>query len=370
MDGVNELYDENHLTRIYDTQYKFYSAFDPNTGFYWRSGVVDENGKETTEDPFMASFPPLLDIGIMGHCEHGLSGKCLENGIQCYQDGLHIKRPNMKLEDFKRIIDECSGRVFQIALGGRGDPDMHEEFEEILAYSRMNGIVPNLTTSGYCLTKEKAEIIKRYCGAAAVSWYRTKYTSKAIKMLLEAGVKTNIHFVLSNSTIEEAILMIKSGIPKGVNRLILLLFKPVGLGSSEEVLSPEDQKVKELFSLFKDKRVCNLAGFDSCSVPAMICHSKGIAPESYDGCEAARFSAYISSDMIMLPCSFDQDHRWAVDIRDKKIEAAWNRKEFSDFREQLRSACKNCDKRDLCMGGCPIKPEITLCENKKVGDIA
>ena len=51
----------------------FISLFDENTGFYMRSGVL-ENGKDTGRDPFMAEFPELLDVGIMGHCRHGRSG--------------------------------------------------------------------------------------------------------------------------------------------------------------------------------------------------------------------------------------------------------------------------------------------------------
>lgn len=39
-----------------------------------RTGII-ENGKDTGRDPFLASFPELLDIGIMGRCEHGKKDK-------------------------------------------------------------------------------------------------------------------------------------------------------------------------------------------------------------------------------------------------------------------------------------------------------
>ena len=47
-----------------DKKNKFYSRFDPDTGYYERSGVI-EDGKDTGVDPFMSSMPELLDIGIM-----------------------------------------------------------------------------------------------------------------------------------------------------------------------------------------------------------------------------------------------------------------------------------------------------------------
>ena len=43
----------------------FISFFNETTGHYVRSGII-KNGVESAEDPFMACFPELLDIGIMG----------------------------------------------------------------------------------------------------------------------------------------------------------------------------------------------------------------------------------------------------------------------------------------------------------------
>lgn len=70
---------------IKDEQYHFVSAFDTETGCYIRTGILDENGKDTGKDPFMASFPHLIDVGVMGHCIHGRTGLCAKAGIGCYQ---------------------------------------------------------------------------------------------------------------------------------------------------------------------------------------------------------------------------------------------------------------------------------------------
>lgn len=161
----------------------FISCFNQETGFYFRTGIL-EDGKDTSIDPFMASFPELLDVGIMGHCIHGKTGLCQKAGIGCYQDGLHSNNPNMSLEDFKKIAEQCKGKTFLFALGGCGDPDQHEHFEEILKVCKENDIVPNFTTSGFGMTKALAKLCKQYCGAVAVSWYRRQYTIKAINLLL------------------------------------------------------------------------------------------------------------------------------------------------------------------------------------------
>ena len=202
------------ITKI-DKTNKFVSVFNPDTGFYMRSGVI-ENGKDTGKDPFMTSFPELLDIGIMNRCV--CSHRC---NVDCYQNAIARIGENMSVNDFESILKQCKGKVFQYALGGAGDVDTHENFEEIVRLCREYNIVPNFTTSGILMTEEKANICKKYCGAVAVSEHFADYTEKALDLLLNAGVKTNIHYVLSNKTIDVAIERLKNNnFKKGINLLV------------------------------------------------------------------------------------------------------------------------------------------------------
>ena len=340
----------------------FISFFNETTGHYVRSGII-KNGVESAEDPFMASFPELLDVGIMGHCRHGQSGLCLQAGVECYQDGLHANAPNMALEDFEEIVRQCRGKTYQIALGGCGDPDQHEHFADILETCHQAGIVPNFTTSGLGLNSELAQLCKKHCGAVAVSWYRSTYTLRAIDLLFQADVKTNIHYVVSNSTIEEAVTRLKErSFPVGVNAIVFLLHKPVGLGSQAQVLKCDDLRVKEFLELACGGNHGYKIGFDSCSIPGLISQSIDVNQDSVDTCEGARWSAYITSDMLMLPCSFDnQSKRWAVDLRSHTIQETWVSSVFEDFRRYFRQSCPDCEHRSACMGGCPICREVVLC---------
>ena len=435
------------MIKYVDKKNKFYEIFNPKNGFYMRSGIIEDN-KDTGVDPFMRNFPGLLDIGIMGHCVHGASGLCAKSGVQCYQNGLKTQIPNMTFENFKRIVNECKNKTFQFALGGRGDVDQHENFEDIVKYCRDNGIVPNFTSSGLGFTDEIVDICKKYCGAVAISMYSRldnlvpeiavrkvedkkvytnvedipvkftfgnlyneckwdapnyiinnntynwddlhhmrysdepqeyeyyrvfnekqspNYTIQAVKKLIDSGVKTNIHYVLGKNTIDEAIIRLKyNGFPKGINAVVFLLHKPVGLGQESNVLEFNDPKVKEFFNLIDTQQFDFKIGFDSCTVPALINMTSNINEESIDTCEGGRWSAYITSDMKMLPCSFDnQDLRWAYDISNDTVENAWNSKQFEDFRDHFKNSCKGCSKRNECRGGCPIRRQIVLCNKKE-----
>ena len=92
---------------------------------------------------------------------------------------------------------------------------------------------------------------------------------------------------------------------------------------------------------------------------------KSILPESLDTCEGGRYSCYIGADMIMVPCSFDQKKRYEVSLRDMSIEEAWNSEPFELFRGKMRAGCPSCEKKELCMGGCPLMPEIVFCNSNK-----
>lgn len=348
---------------IHDKKYHFKFAFDSETGTYVRTGNLNENGEDTGVDPFMASYPHLIDVGIMGHCIHGKTGLCSKAGIGCYQSGMLVEQPNMSIEDFRSIAEQSKGKCNQFALGGRGDPDQHEHFEEILKISRENHLVPNFTTSGYGMTPEIAKLCKKYCGAVAVSWYRSEYTLNAIQMLLDAGVKTNIHYVLGKNSIDEAIKRLSTDdFPNGVNAVIFLLHKPAGQGTRDNMLSVDDTRVAEFFEQV-EKRHPFKVGMDSCNVPGAINFCKSVMPESLDTCEGGRYSCYIGADMIMVPCSFDQKRQYEVSLREKSIIEAWNSEPFERFRNRMRDACPECSKKELCMGGCPLMPEIVFCNS-------
>jgi len=347
-----------------DKSERFVELFNDETGFMMRSGIIDDC-KDTGVNPFSREFPSLIDIGIMGHCKHGLSGKCLLSGTQCYQSGSVKQKPNMSLSNYLKIMQEAEGKVWEVALGGCGDPDQHEEFRAILKFTRDYGIVPNYTTSGMGMTDEVANLSKQYCGAVAVSEYGQDYTYNAIKTLVSIGVKTNIHYILGENTFRTIIDRLESGFYNGMglNAIIFLLHKNVGLGQKSNVLTMEH--AKEFFEYIDSHRFEFKLGFDSCSAPALVNLCSSVNPDFFDTCEGARFSCYITADMIATPCSFDQDLKWGFDIKEHTLHEAWFSPQFSAFRKQLGSSCGGCKDRALCMGGCPVTQDIVLCRRKE-----
>jgi MoaA/NifB/PqqE/SkfB family radical SAM enzyme len=317
---------------------KFFANKDYEIFFDTSSGLEIMRGTDGKEDPFSLYLPSLLDVGIMGHCKH----KCRF----CYQG--HESEPNMKVEDFKSIIDQVKHHTNQVALGGRGDPNHHENFKEIIEYARNSGVMPNYTTSGIELTDEHIEISKM-CGAVAVSDYNQDYTYDALKRFMDAGVKTNIHMIFTQVSYDSAIKILYGSNPwlkqgrscvdiDRLNAVIFLLFKAAGAG---EALGWKPNKFQlQTFAelVFKPKAKFKI-GMDSCLVNHVLQY---VEPDelqrmSIDSCEGARMSAYITPDMKLMPCSFANKDKWAIPLTAKKdINYIWNRSgSFKSFRKIL-----------------------------------
>lgn len=355
-----------------DKNYKFYEIFNEKNGMLFRSSV-----KETELDPTMRSFPELLDVGIMGHCSSGKMGYCGAAGIDCYQKGDASEVPHMDSEDFEKIAKQAAGKTFQIALGGAGDPNKHPELEKILRTSCEYGIVPNMTISGYQLLDSEIQLIKDYCGAVAVSWYSrlqmdkesnietNPMTKETVKRLLSTGCRTNVHFVVSSDTMEEAIIRLEKELfPKGIDAVIFILYKPIGYGKKNKIPKMDD-RMKRFIHLATEVQHPFRVGFDTCFTAGLVTANRKIPEMCIDACEAGCFSMYIDSQLNCYPCSFGQETEYVESMRNKSLREIWNGETFQRFRNRSemfgKENCRCCNNYTLCQGGCKLGIEIDLC---------
>lgn len=315
--------------------------FNQETGLEVLRGIADK------EDPFYTELPLLLDIGIMGHCKN----RC----TFCYQGDQ--QEPNMPLSYFKLIIDQTKHHVNQVALGGRGDPNKHESFKEIVKYARENGVVPNYTTSGIDLTDEEIEISKM-CGAVAVSDYGNDFTYSAIQRFIDAGIKTNIHLIFTRISYDKCLKILYGSNPwvrnqkagelfdfDKLNAVIFLLFKPQGRGVNCQGLIPVSYQIEAIANLILNPKAKVGVGIDSCLANHIFKHG-GLNKQQkmvLDSCEGSRQSAYISPAMKMMPCSYAEPFMGVQITQEQDINYIWNRSNvFKQFRSQLKKRPYNC----------------------------
>ena len=322
---------------------RYYCAFDK------KNGLMIRNGYDGIE-PFMrVEGPELIDISITNYCE--------KNCKFCYRKS-NIDGKHMSLVDYKKVVEQASNiGVMQVALGG-GNPNQHPDFIEIIRMTRKLGIIPSYTTNGKGLTEEILEASKKYCGAVAVSLYEPYSESyKAIEKLIDNKIKTNIHFILSSETIDKAIKLLNE-IPqeiKGINAIIFLNYKPQNEDDTIYCLK-NTKKLNEFFHIINHKKLPFKVGFDSCSISFLIKEIDNLNADSVDFCEAGRFSAFISEEMKMYPCSFMINKIEGEDLYVKDINQVWTEGEdFKFIREQINdNVCDKCKYFNICHGGCRI----------------
>lgn len=296
--------------------------FNMDTGQTFRFGNTFE------EDPFMAPVPELADISITNRCDRGCDF--------CYRDA----KPNgifMSLDNYKKVLTELPN-TFQLALGG-GEPTLHPDFIEILRTTRKDfDRIPNYTTNGQHLTDDIIEATKKYCGAVAVSFSLDDEWMEPTRRFIAAGVKTNVHFVVSNRTIIKAREILEDNVVQGINAIVFLLFKPIGRGLKDWELDESSAHteffLKDAFSL-KQK-----VGFDSCFMRIIRnAEMRGwIKPNwvNLDSCESGRFSVFIDENLMVRPCSFCAGDKYAESLIDKSFEEIWYGSKFDEFRKCLR----------------------------------
>jgi radical SAM protein with 4Fe4S-binding SPASM domain len=335
--------------RRHSADYNFFG--DTGTGYTLRWG------EDLHRNPILAPWPELADISISNYCTKGCDF--------CYRNSSEAGS-FLSTEDYRLILDNFKhpkwGNLFQVALGG-GEPLEHPEFIELLRITSEYGVVANFTTNGIHLTPELCTRIKPYVGAVAVSVSSIKDRGDNINYLLQEGIKTNLHYILSEDSIDEAILLLEGKLNhclEGINGLIFLTYKPQGRGIKDKCLK-KDERLLRFMALVNEDHCLARIGFDACFVPMLLRYTDTNV-DYIDSCECGFFSIYIDEKLNVKPCSFTNDESFVFNLKDNSFEEIWNYK-LAAYREYVTglSCSIECDKKGYCRGSCVYYKELQLC---------
>lgn len=322
------------------------------------TGITMRFGDTIKSSPWYAPWPELADISISNHCTKGCEF--------CYKDSTDNKE-FMSLEQYEYVLSclqsERWGNVFQVALGG-GEPLEHPDFIEIINKTNKRGIAANFTTNGIHIDKTVAKNIKNKVGAVAISTSRAQEISvDKIKLLTDEEIKTNIHFVLDNQSIYDAIDILNgkyNDILKGLNGVVFLTYKPKGRANLDKCLKM-DEKLNDFIELVDKNMADTRIGFDACFVPLLM-NNTSVNVDYIDSCECGFFSVYIDEKLNVKPCSFANDDRFSYNLMKYDFNDIWIKK-YDDYRKNImKNNCKNeCKNKDNCRGKCAYYEAIGFC---------
>lgn len=329
------------------------TLFCRETGFFAR---IEEEGYP---EPFWSEDgPELLDVAITNYCERGCSF-CYR---QSNRNGKHMSLANV----YKVTEEAVNAGVLQIALGG-GNPNQHPQFVEILRIIREAGIVPSYTSNGEGLTDRILLETKKYCGAMALSLYPPYDRYAELTAWIHSfGIKLNLHIILKCDTIDLLIDWFQSPPVwfNNINAIIVLNYKPITSPKTMMVINRE--KLETFYTAVSNCRSIKI-GFDSCCVPGIV-KWMNVNHALIESCESARFSAFISEDMKMYPCSFMVNTDLYGDLNTTSLIDIWQKNfAFVNHRDKIiNNQCSACKQQQLCNGGCVFMPEINQCKNQSI----
>lgn len=335
---------------IYHPEQRYHTLFNPRNGLFAR---IEDIGAD--EPMWSADGPELLDISITNFCER----QC---GF-CYRDS-SPSGSHMTIMDFKEVLRQAAEvGVLQIAFGG-GNPNQHPQFAEFLRLTHEAGIVPSYTSNGEGLTDDILQATKRYCGAMALSAYPPYDTlENRIRRISDFGIKLNLHVILSDTMIGQATewMVNQPDWFKNINAIIFLNYKPIRSGSN--CGKPSESALAQFFGAVKGAEI--KIGFDSCSISGILWWLD-TPHEFVESCEAAKFSAFISEDLRMYPCSFMVNTDRYGDLSQNSLLDIWrNNRHFQAMRAMYpRHECVSCPHILECRGGCSFLPQINLCNSQ------
>lgn len=317
-------------TRIIDKE-SHIVLFNTNTGEFER---------ETIRKEMRPSGPDLLDISITNKCSLGCD--------ICYKKSTpHGK--HMSFCDLKSVILQAKDLgVVQIAFGG-GNPNEHPNFVEILQYTRNHDIIPNFTTNGYNLLNEHFLAAKDYCGAVGLSLYDDiEHFKKVLVKFHDLGVRVNAHIVLQGGRTNQILSRLKSisnEITK-LNAVIFLNYKPIN--KTIKFIKLTDKEFKNIYESCVELGFEKI-GFDSCLSSYV---SRILKQERYTFCDSAMYSAYISEELDVSPCSFVAK-QISLSLRKMTLKDIWFSSMFEKFiSTEINEECRTCEMVELCKGGC------------------
>lgn len=323
---------------------------------------ICEMDLETTA-PFSArpSAPYRMDLAITYRCNNNCS--------HCY-NARPRSMPSLPLEDWKRVIERVWDlRIPHIVFTG-GEPTLHPNLPEMVAYAESLGVITGLNTNGrkladpsfldslvkagldhvqITLESHDPDIHDRMV-AVPGAWEETVAGIRNV-MKSRLYIMTNTTLLTHNSPmIEETLYFLgELGIPTvGLNALIYSgKGKEVGTGLREEALPSLLEMAREI----TDRQGQRLIWY----TPTQYCHFNPIQLNlGVKGCTAALYNMCVEPNGDVIPCQ--SYYESLGNILEKPWQEIWEHPLALRLRNRtdIPEGCRTCDFLPECGGGCPL----------------
>ena len=314
------------------------------------------------------SAPTEVHLSVTNQCSAGCPG-CYTGSYRAGERPEEAAR-ELGFEGHKRLLGAMAdARVFHVALGGGESMELPWLFD-LAAHARRLGLIPNLTTNGFYVTKETAAqcrvfgqinvsidgIGKHYREVRGIDGFEK--ADLALTLLRKARCKFGINVVVSRHNFDQLEQIVRYAGKKRVNQIEFLRFKPAGRGTelfaAMDLTPTQSHDFYPLIRRLQKKTRVNLR-LDCSFMPLVFAHQPDHGRADLfaaAGCYGGDMLLGVRADGSVNACSFAPTENWDVfNLREWWPDA----RAFAPFRtwaDQAPEPCRSCRYLDLCRGGC------------------
>lgn len=309
----------------------------------------------------------------------GLTGACPVRCTGCYTGAEPSGRPADAAGVAQSLRELAALGVMEVAFGG-GEAGLDDSVLTLAEEARSLGLVPNLTTSGFGVTRARARAALGLFGQIHVSidglgpiyrqirgWDGAALGLRALGLFAEAGHRVGVNTVLARPILDDPDALDTLGdtlVGAGAAEWQWLRFKPAGRGAgSWATLAPEAEQLDTVWPrlLRAEARTGLVMRIDCALLPFLVPHvpvARLVVMGVY-GCEGGRSMWARGASGRWAPCSFALDpegHEGGVSTSEPPVAARWrDDPALNTWRQATPSgACVGCDAWSVCRGGCHI----------------
>lgn len=255
----------------------------------------------------------------------------------------------LKVDDFKKWIDEIKDTGFYVQLFFQGEPYINKQLPEMIRYAQKNNVYISISTNGHFINEKNVDLVLNDApdkliysvdGLDEESYqqYRVGGTFAQADLGLQTLIKRRNELGLKKPFIEFQFIVMKQNEnqieavkqyckERGVDKVA---FKTMQISSYENAVKflPTDTKHSR-YILEKD--------------------SYHIKNKLKDHCFALWRTSVITWDGKVVPCCFDKDAQYSLgSLNGKSFGEIWNSEKYNQFRQGVldnRKAlemCRNC----------------------------
>lgn len=320
-------------------------------------------------DRHFSALPILSEVAITYKCN--LRCVFCYAGCNCTSQPVNDER-EMTVPEIKQVLNRIyhQGKVPSVSFTG-GEPTLHKELPELVAYAKELGMRVNLITNGTRVTAPLAQsLADAGLSSAQVSLEGTTGETHNLvtqgKTSFQKTVAAVAHFkhagirVHTNTTINRMNLHECPDMPRfvrqtlGTERFSMNLLVPTGSAVVHPDLVVRYSKIGPWLERIKRASKDYDVEFMWYSPTPMCMFNPITAGLGNHGCSACDGLISVAPNGDLIPCASYDDSLGNL-LHDDLVEL-WNAPGPAGYRDKILAhpQCRACDQFDICNGGCPL----------------